>query len=85
MKTYIIEDKLINLKTKEVKTFYTGKDGYVHEFPEYADGYTRPNYAQSKIEKEMDNIIIQKLDENHGLENNTWLHIYSVIEYVKGE
>lgn len=85
MKTYIIEDKIINLKTKKVIMCYVGKDDYVHNFIEYCEGYKRPSYAQEKIKREMDGVIIERLDDMHGLEGGTWLHIYNIIEYVKGE
>lgn len=83
MKTYIVEDKIINLETKETMTFYTGKDGYIHDEPEYCDGYIRPIYAQNKIKNELEHSCnMEKLDNNHGLEGKRWLHIYQVIEYV---
>lgn len=84
MKTYIVEDKIINLETKEVVLCYLGKDGYVHDDMDYCEGYTRPVYAYDLIKRQFDNIIIVKLDNTHGLEGK-WLHIYNVIEYVKSE
>lgn len=86
MKTYIVEDKIINLKTKETMIYYTGKDGYVHDFIEFVDGYKKPSFAQNKINKELETgINMVKLDDNHGLENDRWLHIYTIVEYMVAE
>ena len=84
MKTYIIEDKIINIKTKETHLYYLGKDGYVHEDMDYCTGYTRPSYAQELIERQFDEHIV-KLDNFHAIEGGVWLHIYTIIEYIKGE
>lgn len=83
MKTYIVKDTIINLKTKEIQTYYFGKDGYVHDELDYVDGYTRPVYAQDRIKREV--TWYEKLNDNHALESNNWLHIYNIIEYEKGE
>ena len=84
MKTYIVENKIINLETKEILTFYLGKDGYVHYCIEYCEGYLRPSYAEELIKRQFNGGYIEKLDNYHGLEGKNWLHIYQVIEYIKG-
>ena len=85
MKTYLVKDKIINIKTLETHVYYLGKDGYVHgeDAIEYCDGYTRPIYAQNYIERELRNGIVKKIDNNHAIESDIWLHIYDIVEYVK--
>ena len=45
MKKYVVKDTIKNKDTKEIVIFYTGVDGYVHNFPECADGYIRKGNA----------------------------------------
>lgn len=86
MKTYIIKDRIINIKTGDIRDYYFGKDGYLHDFDclEYCDGYLSIKGAYNRIKNEFKSYI-RKLDDMHGIESDNWLHIYEIIEYVKGE
>lgn len=80
MKEFIVKDTIINLETKTVSICYTGKDGYVHDFPEDSDGWKRKSFAEKSIEKEMNLFTTEKLTVNVSLESKKWIHIYEIIE-----
>lgn len=84
MKKYVVKDIIHNTKTGETFTCYTGTDGYVHDEPEYADGYKSAKVAQRKIDREkawylhqMDGAII---NERSIIESNKWIHTYTLVE-----
>lgn len=80
MKQFIVKDTIINLETKEVLYYFNGKDGYTHDFPQFADGWKLSIYAQKYIEKSMDAHYIEKLSCNVCIESKKWLHVYEIIE-----
>lgn len=81
MKTYVVKDTIINLETLETQVYYTGKDGYVHDFPKYAEGYTAVHFASKKIAKEIASLT--KIDDANCLEGGKWLHHYEIVEVEK--
>ena len=81
MKRYAVKDTIIKLTTLETHVYYTGKDGYVHDDTDYLDGYTKPHFAQAKIEREIDGHFIKRIDNNNALESGVWLHHFEVVEY----
>ena len=84
MKRYVIKDIIHNTKTGETYTCFTGTDGYVHDEPEYADGYKSPKMAQKKIDREKAWYINWQggsvINEQSIIESNRWIHTYSIVE-----
>ena len=81
MTTYAIEDKIINLKSGATNTYYYAKDGYVHDYADYCEGYKTKGHALKRLEKELkEGYSLRKLDDNHALESEKWLHIYKIVE-----
>ena len=84
MRKYVVKDIIHNTKTGEVFTCYTGTDGYVHDKPEYADGYKSAKVAQKKIDREKAWYTKQWggkiINEQSIIESNRWIHTYSIVE-----
>lgn len=78
MKKYVVKDTIINLETLESQVYYTGKDGYVYDEAKWADGYTAIRFALNSIKRDIESFT--KINDNHCLESNKWLHHYEVIE-----
>ena len=83
MKKFVIKDTIINQETKETLVYFTGKDGYVHSYPEYADGFAKKGNAMKKIQREVNDPWLgrnQKLNENQFIEADKWLHTLEIVE-----
>ena len=84
MKTYVVKDIIHNTQTGETSTYYTGKDGYVHDEPEFADGYKLTKAAQKKIDREKAWYVrwqkAKVINENSIIESDKWVHTYSIVE-----
>ena len=81
MTTYVIEDKIINIKSGATNTYYFAKDDHVHTFADYCEGYKTKGHALKRLEKEInEGYQLRKLDEVHALESEKWLHIYKIVE-----
>lgn len=86
MKKYILQDKVINLKTDEVMIFFTGKDGYVHDENDfyYCEGYKQRKFIEKKIKDEIKFHARHNekyaIDESHCLESGKYLHHYTILE-----
>lgn len=83
MKTYIIKDTITDTKTGEQNIYYTGTDGYVHSFPEYADGYKRKGMAERKIESDIqfiEQFFKSPRINNRSVMEHKWKHNYEIIE-----
>lgn len=78
MKKYVVKDTIINLTTLETQIYYTGKDGYVHDKPEWADGYLAVRFAVDNIKRSMEGFT--KIDNSHCLESGKWFHHYEIME-----
>ena len=79
---YIIKDTIIDAKSRDLEKqiYYIGKDGYVHDFPEYADGYSKKGYASRYIKKQLTAYGCSPINEVSTLESFRWMHIYEIIE-----
>ena len=83
MKKYVIKDTIVNQKTNKTMVCFMGVDGYVHSFPEYADGYVRKGNALRKIQKEVGDTFLGRnvqVSSNQYFEANLWLHTLEIVE-----
>lgn len=63
-------------------TFYTGADGFVHNFPEYARPYKRRADAVRKIRKNIE-WYGNKISDTECIESNRWHHKFEIIEAIE--
>lgn len=84
MKTYVVKDIIHDTMTGLTATCYTGTDGYVHDEPEFADGYINKKNAQNAIDREKLNYIRNYkgsiINERSIIESDKWIHTYSIVE-----
>lgn len=82
MKKYIIKEIVHHISTGHTETYYWGITTMVWEYPSYASGWTRKYFAEKAIEKQVNSNLntFQKLGSHSIIENNQFIHIYSVIE-----
>lgn len=82
MKKYLVKDTIKNNETGETLIYYTGADGYVHNFPEYAKGYIKKGNAYNKIKKYINDDFLGrnlKINDTQYIEAKKWLHTLEVI------
>lgn len=82
MKKYIVKDTIKNQKTGETLIYYTGVDGYVHNFPEFAEGYARKGNAYNNIKRVVNDAFCgrnQKINDTQYIEAQKWLHTLEVV------
>ena len=80
MKEYVVKTTTINLENLNTMVTFIGKDGYVHDYAEYVDGWKRKHYAEEYIRKDIACSWNKKIDDNHCIESGKWLHHYEIIE-----
>ena len=83
MKRYVIKDTIVNQKTNEKMVCFVGVDGYVHNSPEFADGYFRKGNALRKVQKEVSDTFLGRnvqVSSNQYFEANLWLHTLEIME-----
>lgn len=83
MKKYVIQDTITNKETNEVQTYFTGRDGYVHNDLCFVDGYVKKSYAEKKIAHEIkwfSGMHGEKIDDMHCIEGGKWYHEYQILE-----
>lgn len=85
MKKYVIKITQIDLENGGIQLFYFGKDGYVHDDPNYATGWKARRFAEDYIKRDVKSawrrpIGVGKLAENNCIENERWLNHYDILE-----
>ena len=78
---YVIKQTLINPKTKEVLTYYAGKDGFTRTDKRYCEPYRYKKNCVSRIEKDTSDPWYYKINDFMYIENDTWVLIYEIEEY----
>ena len=80
MTKYVVKLTQVNIETMEQHNFYLGKDGYVHDEAQDADGYKVKRFAEDYIKRDIKGPFKKVIDERHAIEHGKWLSIYDIVE-----
>lgn len=84
MKKYAIKDRITNLMNGEIREYFTGKDGYIHDELKYVEPYQRIFFAEKNIANEIRFLSNtnggKEIDERRCIESEIWFHTFEIIE-----